>query len=101
MLSNHILPTTILYSFHVTIRDYTSFAMHDDVATMTHVLDESTMPYVLEADHKVKTSHSFLDDDGVGITKPKKAFRSTQNTFIKLPQNFYLTEFLLTDWLTD
>jgi len=48
MLSNHILSTTLLYGFHVTVRDYTSFDMHDDmgmciiyVATMPHVLDVS------------------------------------------------------------
>jgi len=44
MLSNHILSTTILYGFRVTIRDYTFFDMHDDVATVPYVLDVSATP---------------------------------------------------------
>jgi len=39
MLSNHILSTTLLNGFHVTVRDYTSSNMHDDVATVPSVLD--------------------------------------------------------------
>jgi len=36
-LSNHILSTTLFYGFHVTVIDYTSFDMHDDVATMPRI----------------------------------------------------------------
>jgi len=42
MLSNHILSTTLLYGFHVTVRDYKLYSK------CPYVLDESTMPYVLD-----------------------------------------------------
>jgi len=54
--------------------------------------------------HEVKSASIFPDEMGqywLGKTKSKQAFRSTQNTFKKLPRILknYLTEF--SDWLTD
>jgi len=36
------------------------------------------------ANHELNSVTIFLDDDGVGKTKPKQVFRSTWNTFKKL-----------------
>jgi len=57
------------------------------------------MEKVIGANQEVnapKISHNFLDDEGAVLAKLKQAFRSTQNTFKKLPQNLkksYLTKF--------
>jgi len=56
--------------------------------------------------HEVKSpenqpqfSQTMMGHYWLGKTKPKKAFRSTQNAFKKLPQNFKISH--LTEFSTD